>query len=57
VGFFDKLLGRPPEAAKKLGRNDQCWCGSGEKYKRCHQQSDEKHFERQRAAVSCTRAS
>jgi hypothetical protein len=21
---------------KKLGRNDPCWCGSGEKYKRCH---------------------
>ncbi len=22
--------------AKKLGRNDPCWCGSGKKYKRCH---------------------
>ncbi|HZJ18609.1 MAG TPA: preprotein translocase subunit SecA [Patescibacteria group bacterium] len=21
---------------KKLGRNDQCWCGSGKKYKKCH---------------------
>ena len=21
--------------------NDRCWCGSGQKYKRCHQQSDE----------------
>jgi hypothetical protein len=20
----------------KIGRNDPCWCGSGEKYKRCH---------------------
>ena len=20
----------------KGGRNDPCWCGSGEKYKRCH---------------------
>jgi SEC-C motif len=20
----------------KLGRNDQCWCGSGKKYKKCH---------------------
>jgi hypothetical protein len=20
----------------KLGRNDRCWCGSGEKYKKCH---------------------
>lgn len=24
---------QPP---KKPGRNDPCWCGSGEKYKRCH---------------------
>jgi len=22
--------------AKKLGRNDPCWCGSGKKYKKCH---------------------
>src|SRR5580698_490327 len=21
---------------KKIGRNDPCWCGSGQKYKRCH---------------------
>jgi preprotein translocase subunit SecA len=23
-------------AAKKLGRNDPCWCGSGKKFKKCH---------------------
>lgn len=28
---------RPKE---KLGRNDPCWCGSGNKYKRCHQGRD-----------------
>ena len=22
--------------AKKLGRNDPCWCGSGKKWKKCH---------------------
>lgn len=22
--------------AKKLGRNEPCWCGSGKKYKKCH---------------------
>lgn len=27
---------------KKLGRNDLCWCGSGKKYKNCHQNFDEK---------------
>lgn len=26
----------------KIGRNDPCWCGSGKKYKVCHQQFDEK---------------
>ncbi len=26
----------------KIGRNDPCWCGSGKKYKVCHQAFDEK---------------
>lgn len=26
----------------KLGRNEPCWCGSGKKYKTCHQAFDEK---------------
>ncbi len=26
----------------KLGRNDKCWCGSGRKYKQCHQAFDDK---------------
>jgi len=25
-----------PKSAKKLGRNDPCWCGSGKKFKKCH---------------------
>ena len=25
-----------------LGRNSQCWCGSGLKYKNCHEAFDEK---------------
>ena len=31
---------------QKIGRNDPCWCGSGRKYKTCHQAFDEKleHF-------------
>ena len=24
-----------------LGRNDECWCGSGKKYKRCHLDADQ----------------
>ncbi|SFA98728.1 methionyl aminopeptidase [Acetitomaculum ruminis DSM 5522] len=27
---------------KKLGRNDKCWCGSGRKYKQCHEAFDDK---------------
>ncbi|MEK7630189.1 MAG: preprotein translocase subunit SecA [Patescibacteria group bacterium] len=26
----------PPPEFKSIGRNDPCWCGSGEKYKKCH---------------------
>lgn len=26
----------------KLGRNDACWCGSGRKYKQCHESMDKK---------------
>lgn len=26
----------------KIGRNDPCWCGSGKKYKSCHEMFDEK---------------
>jgi hypothetical protein len=29
----------PP--ARKPGRNEPCWCGSGKKYKRCHLDSDQ----------------
>ncbi|MCD7709498.1 MAG: methionyl aminopeptidase [Clostridiales bacterium] len=28
--------------AAKLGRNDPCWCGSGKKYKTCHEAFDER---------------
>ena len=34
---------RRPQAsqtARKLGRNDPCWCGSGRKYKHCHWRED-----------------
>ena len=27
---------------KKPGRNDECWCGSGRKYKKCHIDFDER---------------
>lgn len=27
----------------KINRNDNCWCGSGKKYKKCHMEFDEKY--------------
>jgi methionine aminopeptidase, type I (EC 3.4.11.18) len=30
---------------KRLNRNDVCWCGSGQKYKKCHMESDAKLYE------------
>jgi preprotein translocase subunit SecA len=24
------------DAEEQIGRNDPCWCGSGQKYKKCH---------------------
>ncbi|MBI2278469.1 MAG: preprotein translocase subunit SecA [Candidatus Brennerbacteria bacterium] len=27
----------PPPEMKDIGRNDPCWCGSGKKYKKCHE--------------------
>lgn len=30
------------DGGRDLGRNDECWCGSGKKYKRCHADFDER---------------
>ncbi|PJF22526.1 MAG: preprotein translocase subunit SecA, partial [Phototrophicales bacterium] len=30
----------PARNARKIGRNDPCWCGSGKKYKHCHYKKD-----------------
>ncbi len=37
----------------KLERNDICWCGSGKKYKKCHEEFDDRiiFFERQGVTV------
>ena len=39
------------EVEEKLGRNDNCWCGSGKKYKKCHSSFDEKLDEYRRKCV------
>ena len=35
-GAMAKILSRPVEAPRKMGRNERCWCGSGLKFKKCH---------------------
>ena len=46
-----------PEAAK-LGRNDPCHCGSGQKYKKCHEAADDAaraaKLEKEQAALADT---
>jgi hypothetical protein len=31
----------PTFLLRNIGRNNECWCGSGKKYKRCHRTHDE----------------
>lgn len=38
--IFSPAEGKPIERIP--GRNEQCWCGSGKKYKKCHLNDDEK---------------
>jgi uncharacterized protein YecA (UPF0149 family) len=40
---FRRLIAGPElPAVPNLGRNDGCWCGSGRKYKACHQMADDR---------------
>ena len=39
------------EVEEKLGRNDDCWCGSGKKYKKCHCSFDDKLDDYRRKGV------
>jgi len=35
------------ERLKSMGRNDQCPCGSGKKYKKCHLLKDEEAYKKE----------
>ena len=48
MGLFERAMNafRDTESgqkapAKKPGRNESCWCGSGKKYKKCHLHEDD----------------
>jgi hypothetical protein len=54
VDTFKRLIaGSETAPVPSLGRNDRCWCGSGRKYKVCHQAVDDR---RRSAALSTTRS-
>ncbi|HWL84226.1 MAG TPA: SEC-C metal-binding domain-containing protein [Polyangiaceae bacterium] len=42
--------------AIKLGRNDPCHCGSGQKYKKCHLPADEAKRSAELAAIAAAAA-
>jgi hypothetical protein len=46
----------PTAGRAKLGRNDPCWCGSGRKFKRCHQAVSELPALPDRVAWLCRKA-
>jgi hypothetical protein len=47
INFLKKLFSgpqTPPPEARTMSRNAACWCGSGKKYKQCHQEADRSYF-------------
>lgn len=44
----------PPDPGSEPGRNEPCWCGSGEKYKRCHLDADRRRAQAQRTTCRTT---
>jgi uncharacterized protein YecA (UPF0149 family) len=42
MAWWKRLFGIPAATApgRVPARNEPCWCGSGDKYKRCHLESD-----------------
>ena len=51
AGLKRLVLGPEERSIPNLNRNDRCWCGSGKKYKMCHQADDDRKRSAQRAAA------
>ena len=56
LGAIAKAFGREanPAPNTSLGRNEPCWCGSGDKYKRCHFDSDQRRIQSQKKTCCTT---
>lgn len=57
MGVFEKVIsyfvpGEEEVQSRDIGRNDDCWCGSGRKYKKCHLGDDERKL-RAKSALKC----
>ncbi len=53
MGFIDSIanffgLSEDQTPAARPGRNEACWCGSGQKYKKCHLSRDEEKAAKKR---------
>ncbi|MEE4270770.1 MAG: SEC-C metal-binding domain-containing protein [Thermoanaerobaculales bacterium] len=57
AGLKRLVLGPEETAIPNLKRNDRCWCGSGKKYKACHQAEDDRKRSAQRASATKQKAS
>jgi uncharacterized protein YecA (UPF0149 family) len=56
TGLKRLMLGPEEQQLPNLKRNDRCWCGSGRKYKACHQLEDDRKRSAQRAASATQKA-
>lgn len=57
TGLKRLVLGPEDQQLPNLNRNDRCWCGSGKKYKACHQSHDDRKRSAQRAASATQKTS
>ncbi len=58
MGLFDRVgdLFRSKEDVRPAvppGRNEPCWCGSGRKYKKCHEPEDRQEKAAKACSVNC----
>ncbi|MGC2062040.1 MAG: SEC-C metal-binding domain-containing protein [Thermodesulfovibrionales bacterium] len=57
MGFLNKIAEwiSPKDnmvTANRPGRNEECWCGSGKKYKKCHLDADAEKISKA-CAINC----
>lgn len=58
MGLFDRVLdlfktGNDAKPAVLPGRNEPCWCGSGRKYKKCHEPEDHQEKVSKACSLNC----